>query len=354
MKALVYTSPETLDYRDEPAPERGENPLIRVGHVGVCGSDMHAWAGHDERRPAPLILGHEVSGTVLEGPGAGRRVTVNPLVTCGECAACCSDRDNLWATRQIISMPPRQGGFAELLAIPPGNLVPIPDGVPTEKAVLAEPLSCGRRAVGMAQGCMDRPLAEAGCLVIGSGAIGLGAALLLNARNAAEIHIAKPTRRAASSWRARSTFVSTTRRRERARKPSAWSSTRPVSRRRAHTGVRRGAAGRGDPTYRPGLGGGRARHPPHDAPGDHIHRYLYLQCGGFARHRGGDLLRVPRRARLDRDSSAFGRFPRLRRHQGRSGPLRRNSSLRHEKAGRSRPRRCRRKGVPAYLPVVGR
>ena len=197
MKALVYTGPETLDYRDEPAPEPGEDALIRVDHVGVCGSDMHAWAGHDERRPAPLILGHEVSGTVVEGPGAGRRVTVNPLVTCGDCAACCSGRDNLCATRQIISMPPRQGGFAELLAMPPGNLFAIPDGVPTEKAVLAEPLSCGWHAVGMAQGCVDRPLAEARCLVIGGGAIGLGAALVLNARDAAEIHIAEtnPARR---------------------------------------------------------------------------------------------------------------------------------------------------------------
>ena len=59
MKALVYTGPESLDYREAPAPEAGADALIRVAHVGICGSDMHAWAGHDERRPAPLILGHE-------------------------------------------------------------------------------------------------------------------------------------------------------------------------------------------------------------------------------------------------------------------------------------------------------
>ena len=197
MKALVYTGPETLDYRDEPEPESGDNALIRVAHVGICGSDMHAWAGHDERRPAPLILGHEVSGTVVEGPGAGGRVAVNPLVTCGACAACRAGRDNLCATRQIISMPPRDGAFAELLVMPPGNLISIPDGVPTEKAVLAEPLSCGWHAVRLAERALERPIHEARCLVVGGGAIGLGAALVLDARSAAEIHIAEtnPARR---------------------------------------------------------------------------------------------------------------------------------------------------------------
>ena len=191
MKALVYTGPETLEFRDAPDPEAGGNALIRVAHVGICGSDMHAWAGHDERRPAPLILGHEASGVVVKGPGTGGSVTVNPLVTCGECEACLSGRDNLCATRQIISMPPREGAFAELLAMPPANLVPIPEGFPTTKAALTEPLSCGWHAVRLAQRTLDRPLGEARCLVIGGGAIGLGVALILGDRNASEIHIAE-------------------------------------------------------------------------------------------------------------------------------------------------------------------
>lgn len=197
MKALVYTGPETLDYREAPDPEPGKDALIRVAHVGICGSDMHAWAGHDERRPAPLILGHEVSGTVVEGPGAGRRVAVNPLVTCGACTACRSGRDNLCGMRQIISMPPREGAFAELLAMPAGNLIAIPDGVPTEKAVLAEPLACGWHAVRLAQRTLEPPIEGARCLVIGGGAVGLGAALVLAARSVPEIHIAEtnPARR---------------------------------------------------------------------------------------------------------------------------------------------------------------
>ena len=74
MKALVYMGPEVLSFQDmpDPQPERGE-VLIKVAGVGICGSDMHAFLGHDERRPAPLILGHEVAGTIAQGPEAGRR-----------------------------------------------------------------------------------------------------------------------------------------------------------------------------------------------------------------------------------------------------------------------------------------
>ena len=95
MKTLVYTGPETLDYREAPDPEPGKDALIRVAHVGICGSDMHAWAGHDERRPAPLILGHEVAGTVVDGPGAGgldiRRMTLQEITFIGTCTYSAAD-----------------------------------------------------------------------------------------------------------------------------------------------------------------------------------------------------------------------------------------------------------------------
>lgn len=189
MRALVYTGAKAMAYRAvaDPAPGAGE-ALIRVAHVGICGSDMHAWAGHDERRPAPLILGHEAAGVTAEGA----RVTVNPLVTCGVCADCRSGRENLCARRQIISMPPREGAFAERLAMPRGNLVAIPDDVPTQKAALAEPLACGWHAVRLAGHALTPPLEEARCLVIGGGAIGLGAALALSLHGAREIWLAEP------------------------------------------------------------------------------------------------------------------------------------------------------------------
>ena len=82
MKALVYIGPEALDHREvpDPTPKDGE-VLVKVDSVGICGSDMHAFLGHDERRPAPLILGHEVAGTITGGPRDGTRVTVNPLTS---------------------------------------------------------------------------------------------------------------------------------------------------------------------------------------------------------------------------------------------------------------------------------
>ena len=104
MKALVYNGVKTLDYQDFADPVVGEDNLIAIESVGICGSDMHAYLGHDNRRPAPLILGHEAAGTIVGGPQDGRRVTINPLVTCGTCPACTTGRENLCSKRQIISM----------------------------------------------------------------------------------------------------------------------------------------------------------------------------------------------------------------------------------------------------------
>ena len=199
MKALVYTGAESLDYRDVPNPAFGpEDAVIDVAHVGICGSDMHAYLGHDDRRPAPLILGHEAAGLIVRGPGKGNVVTINPLVTCGTCEDCQAGRENLCAQRQIISMPPREGAFAQCVAMPPQNLVTLPRGFSTAKAALAEPIACGWHAVRLARKVLNKPIEDARCIVYGGGAIGLGAALVLAAHSAREIHIAEtnPARRA--------------------------------------------------------------------------------------------------------------------------------------------------------------
>ena len=131
MKALVYTAPERLSLREVPEPRPGAGDvLVRIDACGICGSDMHAFFGHDERRPAPLILGHEAAGVIAMGARAGERVAINPLVSCMHCAACLGGRANLCAERQIISMPPRPGGFAELVSIPERNVVAVPDPFP--------------------------------------------------------------------------------------------------------------------------------------------------------------------------------------------------------------------------------
>ncbi|MFV2051593.1 zinc-dependent alcohol dehydrogenase [Aliiroseovarius sp. YM-037] len=193
MKALVYTGVETLAYQQVPKPQPGPGQsLIRIEASGICGSDMHAYLGHDERRPAPLILGHEAAGIVVGGARDGERVTINPLVTCGECRACRAGRDNLCPERKIISMPPAEGAFAEQVVMRDENLIPVPDDVPLSKAALAEPLACGWHAVRLAGDALDIPLQQARCLVIGGGAIGVGAALALRAFGATDIHVAEP------------------------------------------------------------------------------------------------------------------------------------------------------------------
>ena len=190
MKALVYTGPETLEYRDEPEPDPGE-VLVKIDSVGICGSDMHAYLGHDERRPAPLILGHEAAGLVVSGEGNGRRVTINPLVTCGLCPACRSGRNNLCRDRQIISMPPRPGAFSQYLSMPAENLIDVPEGFPMDKASLAEPLACGWHAVRLGAQALEENAAGMQCVVLGGGAIGLAAALALAAKPVGSISIAE-------------------------------------------------------------------------------------------------------------------------------------------------------------------
>ncbi|MGV6804499.1 MAG: zinc-dependent alcohol dehydrogenase [Ruegeria sp.] len=192
MKALVYEGVETLVYREVPdaVPQQGEH-LIRVEAVGICGSDMHAYLGHDSRRPAPLILGHEAAGVVVGGPHDGKRVTINPLVHCGTCASCKAGRENLCPERQIISMPPREGAFAQHVAMPWGNLVEVPDHVPFAKAALAEPLAVSWHAARLALEALH-PAMHRRALVIGGGAIGVAAALALSAMGVSDVTIVEP------------------------------------------------------------------------------------------------------------------------------------------------------------------
>ena len=198
MKALVYTGPKTLVFRDEPDPQANKDVVVKVDVCGICGSDMHAYLGHDERRPPPQILGHEAAGVATSGLYKGKRVALNPLVTCGTCDACRSGRPHVCRSRQIMSMMPRAGAFAELVRAPEPNLVPIPDNLPTDTAALTEPLSVGYHAVNLGERALTMPLAAARIAVIGGGAIGLCVAQVLESRGARNVLIAEtsPIRRA--------------------------------------------------------------------------------------------------------------------------------------------------------------
>jgi len=193
MKALVYTGPNELTYRatSDPVASPGSS-IVKVESVGICGSDMHAFTGHDARRPPPLILGHEAAGTCVSGAFAGRQVTINPVVSCGCCMDCQSGRENICPNRELISMPPREGAFAEMVAVPNGNLVTVPAGVPADHAALVEPLAVGWHAVRLARDVLFAPISEATCLVLGGGAIGVGLALCLREFGAEKIQMVEP------------------------------------------------------------------------------------------------------------------------------------------------------------------
>jgi len=193
MKALVYTARNEMTYRDEPLPSPAPGEvMIKVDAVGICGSDMHAYHGHDSRRPPPFVLGHEAAGVIVSGPDRGARVAVNPLVPCGVCDWCLEGRPHLCPSRQLLSVPPRAGAFAELVRVPQPNAIKIPDGLDSAKAALTEPIAVACHAVNLAARLLTRPLAASRCAVLGGGGIGLACALVMAMHGAAEIHIGEP------------------------------------------------------------------------------------------------------------------------------------------------------------------
>jgi 2-desacetyl-2-hydroxyethyl bacteriochlorophyllide A dehydrogenase len=154
--------------------------LVKVEATGICGSDMHAYHGRDPRRVPPLILGHEVAGSVVSGTDNGRRIVINPLITCGRCSYCDTGRSHLCAERELIGMR-LAGAYAEYVTIPSTNIIEIPDSMNAVHASLAEPTATALHALNLAREASNRPLAELNTLVIGGGAVGFLAALLLRA-----------------------------------------------------------------------------------------------------------------------------------------------------------------------------
>jgi len=183
MKALVYTQPDEIQLREQPQPLAAESEVVlRIEAVGICGSDMHAYHGHDPRRKPGLVLGHEFAGTIVESRSVshpvGARVTGNPLITCGHCEYCIDGRNNLCANRTMVGMT-RPGAYAEFMSIPGSSLIDVPQALSPVKAALTEPAATAIHAINRSLPLLNRPLAESRVLVLGGGAIGMLSTLLL-------------------------------------------------------------------------------------------------------------------------------------------------------------------------------
>jgi len=176
MKAISLVRPKQVEITDVPEPELGrEDVLIKIGWVGLCGSDLNAYRGLSPIVTYPRIPGHEVSGMVAEvGPGVpegiqrGARVTVSPYSHCGLCTACRVGRTNCCRYNQTLGVQ-RDGALAERIAIHHSKVLPSERLFGAELA-LVEPLSVGYHAANRGR------VAETDCvLVLGCGTVGLGA-----------------------------------------------------------------------------------------------------------------------------------------------------------------------------------
>ncbi|MFO1329216.1 MAG: alcohol dehydrogenase catalytic domain-containing protein [Rubrivivax sp.] len=205
MKALVYTQPGEVQLQERPQPDAAPGEVVlRIEAVGICGSDMHAWHGHDPRRKPGLVLGHEFVGRIeaSAAPGfeVGTRWTGNPLITCGTCEYCVQGRNNLCAHRTMVGMT-RPGAYAESMSIPAASLIAMPQDLDWRRAVITEPAATAWHAVNLSLRALARPIHECRVLVIGGGAIGMCAALLLRHLGVARLVVAElnPLRRDALS-----------------------------------------------------------------------------------------------------------------------------------------------------------
>jgi L-iditol 2-dehydrogenase len=208
VRAAVLVGAEELEVMNFELPKVAAGAmLVKLRACGVCASDIHIYHGR-LRVPFPIILGHELSGTVEElGPEAnsqlrvhgghlevGDNVTVVPGLPCGQCFYCknfpelpnlCSSRLVYGINRSCADPPHLYGGYSEYLYVEPGSWVyKLPPGMPPELAALAEPAAVSTRA--LRRGLVSLGKAKANTVVVqGLGAIGLlatAAAKLAGAR----------------------------------------------------------------------------------------------------------------------------------------------------------------------------
>lgn len=153
MKASFLIREGEVEVRDIDLPTlEADEVLVRVASVGVCGSDVHYYQ-HGKIGPyvveQPMILGHELSGTIeavgsaVDPSRVGKRVAVEPQRPCKNCQQCEAGRYNLCPNIEFYATPPIDGAFAEFVKIQSEFAFDIPDSVSFDAAALIEPLSVG-------------------------------------------------------------------------------------------------------------------------------------------------------------------------------------------------------------------
>jgi L-iditol 2-dehydrogenase len=188
MRVAMYYNNNDIRLEEMPKPEIGPGELlVKVVASGICGSDVMEWY---RIKKAPLVLGHEIAGDIVEvGEGVtdyrmGDRVFVSHHVPCGECKYCLDDHESCCDTLRTTNFDP--GGFSEYVRIPEINVhhgtYILPDEISYEDGVFIEPLACVVRGQRFAE-------MEAGetVLVLGSGIVGLLHIILAKAKGAGRV-----------------------------------------------------------------------------------------------------------------------------------------------------------------------
>lgn len=186
MKAAVWHGHKDVRIQEVPVPVPGPDQiLIRVDYAGICGTDRHEYVGPNfiptikphrlTGRTAPLIIGHEFSGTVaafgknVKQYVLGEPVTANGSLACGTCEMCRNGRYNICRKLGFVGVGD-DGCFAEYLTVDADKVFRIPEGVTQRQAAVAEPLACGIHATHLAGDLFGKR-----AMVVGAGIIGIGA-----------------------------------------------------------------------------------------------------------------------------------------------------------------------------------
>ena len=158
MKAAVLKNWLDLELCDIPMPVPNENEaLIKVRLAGVCGSDITVYRGKHMTATVPTVLSHEILGEIVTLPEGyagpfkvGQRVLMNPIISCGQCAACKAGLTHVCENLKLLGIHV-DGGFAEYTKVGVDKLVALDEDIPDDVAILGEPFAVGYHVMQRSQ-----------------------------------------------------------------------------------------------------------------------------------------------------------------------------------------------------------